>query len=131
MLPHVKMSYFDASDNRTKFQVYGWVFQVPQLKLRVQITDIDRRSQNSYTAPCNGVVSHGAPVGVFGFLSIIHAVTSLHVVWLFMLVYIRAQTAVHTYLTIHSYCDYGKNLNMPNWSLCQDKDSAGSGISGL
>ena len=25
-------------------------------------TDIDRRSQNSYTAPCNGVVGHGAGI---------------------------------------------------------------------
>ena len=28
----------------------------------IQITDIGQRSQNSYTAPCNGVVSHGAPL---------------------------------------------------------------------
>ena len=26
-------------------------------------TDIERRSQNSYTALCNGDVSHGAPIG--------------------------------------------------------------------
>ena len=28
-------------------------------------TDLDRRSRTSYTAPCNGVVSHGAPIGGF------------------------------------------------------------------
>ena len=26
-------------------------------------TDIERRYQNSYTAPCNGVISRGAPIG--------------------------------------------------------------------
>ena len=26
-------------------------------------TDIERRSWNSYTAPCNAVISHGAPIG--------------------------------------------------------------------
>ena len=31
-------------------------------------TDIQEKSQTSYTAPCNGVVSYGAQMGVFGFL---------------------------------------------------------------
>ena len=31
------------------------------------VTDIERRSQNSYTTLCNDVVSHGAPMGVFEF----------------------------------------------------------------
>ena len=30
------------------------------------ITDIEERYKTSYTAPCNGVDSHGAEFGVFG-----------------------------------------------------------------
>ena len=40
----------------------------------VLATDIEKRSQNSYTTPCNCVVSHGLP-GVFGFLPTTHAET--------------------------------------------------------
>ena len=36
-------------------------------------TDIEERYQTSYTAPCNGVVSHWAEFGVFGFLPTTHA----------------------------------------------------------
>ena len=35
-------------------------------------TDIEGRSQNSYTALSNGIVSHGAPIGVFKFLDHTH-----------------------------------------------------------
>ena len=38
----------------------------------IYVTDIERRSQNSYTAPSNDVVSNGQS-GVFGFLSPTHA----------------------------------------------------------
>ena len=31
--------------------------------LSTLFTDLERRSWNSYTAPCNGVVSHGAQIG--------------------------------------------------------------------
>ena len=37
------------------------------------ITDVEGRSQTSYTAPCNGVVSHRAPFGVFRSLLTTHA----------------------------------------------------------
>ena len=33
----------------------------------VQPTDIEGRYQTPYTVPCNGVISHGAQYGVFGF----------------------------------------------------------------
>ena len=39
-------------------------------------TDIERRSKNSYTALCNSVVSHEAPIGVFGFLLNRHTETN-------------------------------------------------------
>ena len=39
------------------------LFQNKNDKLSVSTTDIERRSQNSYTALCNGVVNHGAPIG--------------------------------------------------------------------
>ena len=32
-------------------------------EISVSTTDIEKRSQNSYTAPCNGDVSHGPPIG--------------------------------------------------------------------
>ena len=34
-----------------------------------------QRSQTSYTAPCNGVISHGLLLGIFGFLSPTHTKT--------------------------------------------------------
>ena len=82
-----------------------------------RITDIERRSHNSYTAPCNGGVSHGAPIGgIRLFLPTTHAETnankmhpqSLWVVIRFTCVYLHAQTAVHTHLTNHGYFDSGK-----------------------
>ena len=64
-------------------------------------TDIERRSSNSYTTPCNGVVSHGAPIG--GILPTTHAETnankmrprSLRAIRRFMRVHLQAQTPVH------------------------------------
>ena len=44
-----------------------------QLFLRVVYTDIHWRSQNSYTATCNDVASHGVKLGAFGFLPTTHA----------------------------------------------------------
>ena len=41
-----------------------------------KLTDTERRSQNSSTAPCKGVISHGAPIGVFKFLPTTHTETN-------------------------------------------------------
>ena len=54
----------------------------------MESTDIQRRSQTSHIASCNGVVSHGAKIGGLWALLITYAKTdaelqSLHAVWHF------------------------------------------------
>ena len=51
------------------------VWELQELFISVQLDtllwwglDMERRSQTSYNTLCNGIVSHGAPVGVFGSL---------------------------------------------------------------
>ena len=92
----------------------------------VRSTDIERRSQNSYTTPCNGVCQPwSSNWGVFGFLSTTHAETkankmcprSLHAVWYFTCLYLQAlMNAVHTHLTNHSY--FGKKTSTPFGTPC-------------
>ena len=74
--------------------------------------------------PCNGNVSHGAPVEGIWILLTTHAETnanklsprSLCTVWHFTCVYLQApQTANDMHLMNQGYFDRGKNLN-PNWS---------------
>ena len=43
-------------------RIYGWGVWIG--RARVVITDKHQRYQTSYTAPCNGVISHGAQFGV-------------------------------------------------------------------
>ena len=88
-------------------------------------TDIDRRSQNSYIASWNGVVSHVAKIGVFGFLFADHKQKQMQTKCIHDLctpcsiscVYLHAQTAVLMHLMNHGYLDRRKNLNTPNWRL--------------
>ena len=47
-----------------------------ELKCWVAYTDLDQRSQTSYTFLCNGVVDHGAPVGGIWFLPTTHVGTN-------------------------------------------------------
>ena len=51
--------------------IYIWLRTQPPFWCAAS-TDIERGSQNSYTSPCNGVVSYGAQIGVFRFLPSAH-----------------------------------------------------------
>ena len=107
-----------------------------------EVTDISERSQTSYTAPCNGIVSHvGSNWGSLRFLLITHAKTntkqmhprSLYVIRCFMCVYLHTQIAVDAgdirtwWATIILIT--GKTWRPPIWAPYQDKNGAGSGIS--
>ena len=84
-------------------------------------TDIERRSRNSYTAPCKCVVSHGALIGgirVFadhtcGNEHKQNTSTTFVRRWRFTHVYLHAQTAIHMHLMNHGYFDCGKNPEYP------------------
>ena len=103
-----------------------------------QTTDIERRSQNSYTAPCNVTVSHGPPIGGTGVLPPPHAETNVNKT----LIFTRSAT-FHACLSSHS--DRSTYAPDKSWlplivgktwisligALCRDKDGAGSGISSL
>ena len=109
-------------------------------RLQHNIKNIDRRSQNSYTALCNGFVSHGAQIrGIRIFADAVHAETNankicpryLRAVRRFARVYLYTQAAVNTHLMNHGCFDRGKNSNTSNWIPCRDKDGADSGISSM
>ena len=95
----------------------------PRVFCLVVSTDIEKRSQNSYTSLCNGIVSHGAPIGGIQVFAD-HAETKANImrprssraVQRFKCVYLHAQIAVHAHLTNHCYFDQGKNPNTPNLS---------------
>ena len=83
------------------------------------------RSQTSYTAPCNGVVIHGAQIGVFWFLKTTHLKEtqskSVHdLLALFLRSTFFSQRFTHV---------MGKTHRPPIWAPCRDKDGAGSEIS--
>ena len=68
----------------------------------IAITYLERGSHDSYTALCNGVVSHGAPIGGYsGFADHTHGNTnkmhsrSSRAVQRFTIVHLHVQTAVH------------------------------------
>ena len=96
------------------------------------------RSQNSYPALCNGDVSHGAPIGVFGFLPTTHlernankmCPQSLDAVRHFIRVYLHVQTRVHTPDKLWLF-DPGKTQIPQIRAPCRNKNSAGSGITDL
>ena len=105
---------------------------------------IHQRSQTSYTVPCNGAVSHGLNLEVFGFLQTEHAkicakqMRSLSlraVVQRFTRVCLHAQTVVHVgntpTLQTTVILITGKTRWPQNWAPCQNKDGAGTGISGV
>ena len=110
---------------------------------RIATTDMHQRSQTSYFALCNGVVSYGAQFGVSMFLLTTHAKTnanqmcsqSSHTIRFFMCVFLHAQTAVYACnictwrITVIFY--YSKDPKTPNLSTCQDNDGADFGISGV
>ena len=87
----------------------------------IQITDKEKRSQNSYTSLSSAME---LKFGVFRFLPTTHAETnaskmrprSSRTMQHFTCVYLHTQTAVHTYLMNHGYFDCGKNPNTPNLS---------------
>ena len=84
-------------------------------------TDTERRSQNSYTTPCNGAVSHRDPIGGIWVLPTTQAETntnkmhpwSSRALQCFTRVYLHAQTTVHTHLTNHGYLKSQEKLKYP------------------
>ena len=102
---------------------WGMMLYLSSASLSIVYTDIDRRSQNSYTAMRNGIVRYGAPVrGIQVFAD--HPCgnkckqnastwQSWCAVW-FSHIYLHAQAAVRMYLTNHGYFDHGKSQNTPN-----------------
>ena len=101
------------------------------------LTDTKRRSQISYTAPYDGIVSHWAEFGVFGFLLTTHTKQirprSLHTMRRFTRDYLHTQTTVD----VGDICTWrttvtlitGKTRRPPIWASCWDQNGAGSGIS--
>ena len=94
-----------------------------------------------YTAPFNGVVSHGAQIGVFGFLPTTHAKSnaiqmrpwSLRAVQPFTCVYLHAKAAVdagdmRTWRTTVILIT-GKTWRPPIWAPCRNQNGVGSWIS--
>ena len=102
----------------------------------VTITDIESRSQNSYTAQCNSVSCHGSPIGSTQVLLTTHGKTnankmrprSARAVQRFTHIYLHTQTAVHTHLTNHDYFDRGKTQVLPIRSPYRYKDGTGCGM---
>ena len=101
-------------------------------------TDIERRSHNSYTAPCNGVICHGAPIRgirVFANHTCGNKLCKLNVSTIFARrtvfkhVYLHAQIAIHTHLRITVILIAGKKSEYPQLEphACWDKDGAGLG----
>ena len=91
------------------------------LSFGVTTTDIQGRSQTSYTTPCNGVLSPGAQIGGI-WVFVVHTRRNKrkqNVSTIFVphaAFHLHAQIAVHMHLTNHGYCDPSKNPNTPNLS---------------
>ena len=92
------------------------------------LADIQGRSQTSYAALCNGVVSHGLKLRVFGFLPTTHKNRAKQIfprfsrtLRHFMSIYLQAQTAVDDLDIVTSWTQLfsllGKTPNTPNSSL--------------
>ena len=89
--------------------------------------------------PCNDVFNHGAPIGSIQVFVGPHTETnankmcpwSLRTMRHFTHVYVHVQAAEYKHLTNHIYFDHEKNQSTPSWSPCQNKDGAGSEISGI
>ena len=99
-------------------------------------TDIERRFQNSFTALCNGIISHGTPNCWYLLTTCrnkrkqnMSTIFAHHAA--FHACYLHAQMAIQMHLTNPGCFDHRNNPNTPNWSPCWDKYWAGPGISGL
>ena len=82
-------------------------------------TALDWRSWTSYTTQCNGVASHGPPIGVETNLNLMIPWSSC-TAWHFMRVYLHAGTTVdiwHTHQTNHDYFDHRKKAGKKCWFL--------------
>ena len=123
---------------------------VIQLRLRVQATDLDWRYQTFYTAPCNGIVSHGAPIWVFGSLPTTHTETNAekctHDLYAHVCANLthgapfhvclsshsdRSRCRWHRYLTNHIFFWSRENPHTLNWSPCREENGFNSWMSSL
>ena len=98
---------------------YCDVFVLKWVRMSGVATDIERRSRNSYTAPWNGAVSHGTPIGgIWDFADHTRGnkfkQKASTIFLCFTRVYRHAQTAVHMHLMNHGYFDCRKNPNTSN-----------------
>ena len=61
----MKRYSLSQSDEKTLALEYEFSMMIKTLlkKITDPTTDLDQRSQTSYVDPCNGIVSHGAPIG--------------------------------------------------------------------
>ena len=89
------------------------------IPISVSPTDLDRRSRTSYTAPCNDVVSHGAPIGGIRVFADHtrgnrHKQKSVHNLRVAFHAWLssrsdRSKCRWHTHLTNHGYFDHMEN----------------------
>ena len=99
-------------------------------------TDIEKGSQNSYTAPCNVVVSHGAPIrSIRVFLpttqtKCAHDPRSSHIVSR-MFILKLGQQYIRTGQITTVIVIVAKTQIPSNKAPCRDKDGAGPGIASL
>ena len=110
----------------------------PVVQICICTTDLDQRSQTSYTAMCNGIVSHGAPTGgirvnhthmetnakkMCPWSSLICAYYSRCALRLFTDAYLSpSDHSRHRWRTLQTNqvnFDHVKNLNTINWSSMQ------------
>ena len=84
-------------------------------------TDIQGRSQTLYTAPCNGIISHGALQVFVDHTCKYKCVIDFRALWGVLCVFIFTHVDCsrcrwHTHLRNHSYFDYGKKPKTSNLS---------------
>ena len=121
-------------------------------KMKIQSTvlviAIYRRSQTSYTAPCNGDVSHGAQIGDLRLFTDHARKNNAKPMHLRSLRTVRYFTRVLSSRSDRSRCTWWtavisitgkpedpqferKTWRPPIWAPCQEKNGAGSGISSV
>ena len=135
-LPKCRMTYYTGSLPSRPLLIKWW----PKVPLCTATTDIEKRSQNSYISPCNGVISHGAPIeGIPSFCQphtqkqmqtkCVHDLRvpcSISRLFTFTL---RPQYIRTWRITVILIAE--KTWIPPIWAPCWDKDGTGSGTSGL
>ena len=119
---------------------WGKVFERNRCPVWVCGTNMKRRTQNSYTAPCNSVASRGAPIGgiqVFTYHTCGNSTNKMrpwfsrtaHGISCVFIFILGSQIICAWQITVILIA--GKTQIPSIWAPCQNKDGAGSGTSGL